>query len=154
MKSILTAAFLLLSASLVFAQSPEYQEKKKQQLSGPSPFEKELADPNNERILYSDSLLVALRSINPQLPVHILIVPRKRIPTINDITEADASLIAHMMLVAKKMAAEAGVADSGYRLVFNTNEDAGQSVFHIHLHLLGGMKTGPMVDQTWRNRNK
>jgi histidine triad (HIT) family protein len=59
-----------------------------------------------------------------------------------------------MMLVAKKMAADAGVADSGYRLVFNTNEDAGQSVFHIHLHLLGGMKTGPMVDQTWRNRNK
>ncbi|MFP4369071.1 MAG: histidine triad nucleotide-binding protein [Candidatus Kapaibacterium sp.] len=89
-------------------------------------------------IVYEDDDVVAFKDINPQAPVHILIVPRKAIPTINDLEEIDAILIGKMTLAAKKIAADKGIAEDGYRLVFNCNEGAGQTVFHIHLHLLGG----------------
>lgn len=148
-----TWIFLLLCYPvLLVAQTESYQERKAKQLAGPSPFQEEIDGAYPERIAYQDELVVALNSYAPQAPVHLLIVPRKRIPTINDLTDADSAIVARMFWVAKKMAADLGVAESGYRLVFNNNEDSGQSAFHIHLHLLGGMKTGPMVDQRWRNQ--
>jgi histidine triad (HIT) family protein len=90
------------------------------------------------KIAYEDEEVVAFHDINPQAPVHVLIVPRKHIPTLNDAVEEDQALLGKMMLVAQKLAKELGVADSGYRLVLNTNRGAGQSIFHIHFHLLGG----------------
>ena len=89
-------------------------------------------------MVHEDEQCVAFRDINPQAPVHIQIIPRKHIATTNDLGPDDAEILAHMLLTGKKLAASEGVADSGYRLVFNCNAHAGQSVFHIHLHLLGG----------------
>lgn len=87
---------------------------------------------------YEDDEIFAINDIDPKAPTHILIIPKKQIPTINDIEPEDAELIGKMVLVAKKIAKEKGFSEDGYRLVFNVNEGAGQSVFHIHLHLLGG----------------
>jgi histidine triad (HIT) family protein len=89
-------------------------------------------------ILHEDDEVVAFRDISPQAPQHIIIIPRKPIPSINDMTANDAELVGKLVLVAKQLAAQQGIADSGYRLVFNCGKDAGQSVDHIHLHLLGG----------------
>jgi histidine triad (HIT) family protein len=80
---------------------------------------------------------VALRDINPQAPTHVLIVPRKPIPTLDALTEDDESLVGHLFVIAQKIAAEEGLAD-GYRTVFNNGPDARQTVDHIHLHLIGG----------------
>jgi len=88
--------------------------------------------------VYEDDLVYAFNDIHPQAPVHQLIVPRKHIPSTNDLGQDDRSLLGHMILVAKSLAADAGISEPGYRLVFNCNEHAGQTVFHIHLHLLGG----------------
>lgn len=93
-------------------------------------------------IVYEDDHVVAFRDIAPQAPVHILIVPRKEIPTLNDATEEDKELLGHILLVARKLAAQEGLAERGYRLVINTNSDAGQTVFHLHCHLLGGRRFG------------
>lgn len=90
--------------------------------------------------VYEDSEIVAINDINPQAPIHILIIPKKQIPTINDLEESDAELVGKMFLVAKKIAKEKGIDKEGYRLVFNVNEGAGQTVFHIHLHLMGGRR--------------
>lgn len=90
------------------------------------------------RFLYEDDAIVAFDDLNPKAPVHVLIVPKKHIPTLSDLTEEDADLVGRMVLVANRIAAERKIGRSGYRLVFNCNADAGQSVFHIHLHLLGG----------------
>jgi histidine triad (HIT) family protein len=90
------------------------------------------------KLAYEDAEVVAFHDLNPQAPTHILIIPRKHIDTVNDVTEADAPLIGKLFLAAKHLASELGFADGGYRLVMNTNRDAGQSVFHIHLHLLAG----------------
>src|SRR4029079_4747613 len=73
-------------------------------------------------------------------PVHVLICPRKHIPTLNDVTADDAELVAYMFEVARKLAEQFGVAQKGYRTVFNVNAEAGQTVFHLHLHLIGGRK--------------
>ena len=89
-------------------------------------------------IVYKDDDVFAFRDINPQAPIHVLIVPRKHIPTVNDIEPEDAGLIGSLFLAARKIAEEEGIAEEGYRLVMNTNMKAGQTVFHIHLHLLGG----------------
>ena len=88
-------------------------------------------------IVYQDDLCLAFRDINPQAPVHVLIVPRKEIRTHADITDADRDLLGHMHLAAKKLASQFGLAD-GYRLVINCQEGAGQTVPHLHMHLLGG----------------
>jgi histidine triad (HIT) family protein len=88
-------------------------------------------------IVYEDEQCLAFKDINPQAPVHVLIVPRKVIPTHSDITEADSELLGHLHLVAAKLAGQLGIAD-GYRLVVNCKERAGQTVPHLHLHLLGG----------------
>ena len=91
-------------------------------------------------IEYEDEEVIAFRDITPQAPVHILIVPKKPIATLNDAGEGDAELLGRMMLAARNIAAGKGVAENGYRLVVNCNADAGQTVFHLHLHLLGGAK--------------
>ena len=88
-------------------------------------------------LVFEDDQCIAFRDINPQAPTHILIVPRKPIPTLNDLSEDDKPLVGHLFSVARELAAREGL-DSGYRTVFNCGEDAGQTVFHIHLHLLGG----------------
>ena len=88
-------------------------------------------------IVYEDDQCIAFRDINPQAPTHILIVPLKLIPTLDDLTPEDEATVGHLFLVAQKLAAQEGLTN-GYRTVFNCKEDAGQTVFHIHLHLLGG----------------
>ena len=92
-------------------------------------------------MVYEDEQCFAFRDIAPQAPVHILIVPRKPIPELNDLTEADEQLVGHLVMVARRLAAQEGLAE-GYRTVFNCGPAAGQSVDHIHLHLLGGRSLG------------
>jgi len=92
------------------------------------------------KIAYEDDRVVAFHDINPQAPVHVLICPRKHIPTLNDVSSDDAPLIAHMFDVARKLAEQFDVAQKGYRTVFNVNAEAGQSVFHLHLHVIGGRR--------------
>ncbi len=89
-------------------------------------------------IVYQDEQVVAFRDISPQAPTHILVIPKRHISTINDITEADTNLLGHIVLTAKNCADAEGLAEDGYRLVFNCNNAGGQAVYHIHLHLLGG----------------
>ncbi|MBU0655114.1 MAG: histidine triad nucleotide-binding protein [Gammaproteobacteria bacterium] len=90
------------------------------------------------KIAYEDNDVVAFHDINPQAPLHVVIIPRKHIATINDIEAGDAELVGKLYLAAQKIAADAGHAEDGYRVVMNCGADAGQSVFHIHLHLLAG----------------
>jgi histidine triad (HIT) family protein len=90
------------------------------------------------KIVYEDEGVVAFEDINPQAPVHVIVIPRKHIPTTLDIDAADNAIIGHLFQVANKIAGEKGIAERGFRLVMNTNSDAGQSVYHIHLHVLGG----------------
>lgn len=89
-------------------------------------------------IVYEDNEILAFKDINPQAPIHILLIPKKQIPTINDVELDDANLIGKLVFRAKQIASELGVADDGYRLVFNCNKNGGQEVYHIHLHLLAG----------------
>ena len=96
-------------------------------------------------IVYSDDWVTAFRDIDPLAPVHILIVPNKAIATVNDIDDADAELIGRLLLVARDIAKQEGIAASGYRLVINCNEDGGQEVFHLHMHLIGGRYLGRTV---------
>jgi histidine triad (HIT) family protein len=90
--------------------------------------------------VFDNEHIVAFRDIQPQAPTHILIIPRKHIPTINDVAIEDQAIIGEMFLVAKELSKQEQIDNSGYRLVFNCNRDAGQAVYHIHLHLLGGRK--------------
>jgi histidine triad (HIT) family protein len=89
-------------------------------------------------IIYEDERTLAFWDINPAAPVHILVIPKKHIATINDLEDSDAGLVADMYMTAKRIARQEGLSENGYRLVMNCNADAGQTVFHIHLHLLGG----------------
>ncbi|HEY7906441.1 MAG TPA: histidine triad nucleotide-binding protein [Wenzhouxiangella sp.] len=89
-------------------------------------------------IVFEDDQVLAFRDIEPQAPVHILIIPKTKIETLNDTKPSDELLLGHMVHVASQIATEEGVAEAGYRLVFNCNPNGGQSVYHIHLHLLGG----------------
>ena len=91
-------------------------------------------------IIYEDDQIFSIKDINPAAKVHLLIIPKKRINTINDVKNEDKDLIGSMVLVAKELAKKYKIDQSGYRLVWNTNSDGGQTVFHIHLHLLGGEK--------------
>jgi len=89
-------------------------------------------------IIYQSDELVGFRDLNPQAPTHVLIIPRRHISTINDINESDAELIGQLFVAAKEIAAQEGLSEPGYRVTMNCNAGAGQSVFHLHLHLLGG----------------
>ena len=108
-------------------------------------FSKIVAGEIPATIVYQDELVTAFRDINPQAPTHILIVPNKEIATVNDLTADDEQVAGRMLLVAKQLAAEEGIAEDGYRLLINCNEHGGQEVFHLHLHLLGGRPLGPML---------
>jgi len=92
------------------------------------------------KIVYRDDVVIVFEDINPQAPHHQLIIPQKHISTLNDITSEDNDLIGYMVQTAKLLAKEFDIAEKGYRLVMNCNPDAGQTVFHVHLHLLGGRK--------------
>ena len=89
-------------------------------------------------VVYQDRDVLAFKDINPQAPLHVLIVPKRHIATLNDLDDANANLVGRLYMAAKKIAQDAGFAESGYRTVINCNANAGQSVFHVHLHLLAG----------------
>lgn len=96
-------------------------------------------------LIYEDNEIAAFNDIHPKAPIHILIVPKKHIASVAELKDDDGVLVGKMILVAKKLAEEKGIAENGYRLVFNTKKHAGQVVDHIHLHLLGGKVLGPMA---------
>lgn len=96
-------------------------------------------------ILYQDELVTAFRDIHPQTPTHILIVPNQLIPTANDVTPEDEAALGRLFTVAAKLATQEGIAENGYRLVVNCGRDGGQEVYHLHMHLLGGRRVGPLV---------
>ena len=131
------------------SQSTEYAEKKAKALSEKSVFEKLVDRELPATILYEDEEIMAFVPLRKQAPVHILIIPKKRIVSVNEIKDDEAQLIAKMIIVARDLAKEYYIDNTGYRLVLNTNEDAGQSVFHLHMHLIGGKKTGPMTTQDY-----
>lgn len=89
-------------------------------------------------VVYQDDAVLAFRDINPQAPQHVLVIPKRHIATLNDLGPGDAELVGKLFLAAQEVARQAGIAESGYRTVMNCNADAGQSVFHLHLHVLGG----------------
>jgi histidine triad (HIT) family protein len=89
-------------------------------------------------IVYEDDECIAFRDIDPKAPVHILIVPRKEIPSLAEVTAEDKALLGHLLLKASEIAKAEGISDSGYRVVVNTNKEGGQEVYHIHMHILGG----------------
>ncbi|MFT3928880.1 MAG: histidine triad nucleotide-binding protein [Spongiibacteraceae bacterium] len=90
------------------------------------------------KVIYEDEKVIAFRDINPQAPVHVLVIPKQHISTVNEMQEEHAPLVGHMVFTGQRLAQAEGIAEDGYRLVMNCNEDGGQTVFHIHLHLLGG----------------
>ncbi|MDO6426885.1 purine nucleoside phosphoramidase [Thalassotalea sp. 1_MG-2023] len=96
-------------------------------------------------LLYQDELVTAFRDISPQADTHILIIPNKLIPTVNDIEVDDELTMGRLFTVAKKLAKEEGIAEDGFRLIMNCNQHGGQEVYHIHLHLLGGQPLGKML---------
>jgi histidine triad (HIT) family protein len=93
-------------------------------------------------IVYEDDRMIAFNDINPQAPTHVLIVPRRHIETLNVLEPGDDQLVGELVRRAAALARERGIADNGYRTIFNTNREAGQTVFHIHMHLLGGRPMG------------
>jgi histidine triad (HIT) family protein len=93
-------------------------------------------------VVYDDDQVLAFRDIQPEAPVHIIVIPKRHIATLNDLTPADAELIGCLHLAARQVALALGVADSGYRTLINCNRDAGQYIFHLHMHLLAGRPLG------------
>ena len=93
-------------------------------------------------IVYEDDDIMAFRDIDPQAPTHVLVIPKRHIATTNDLQPDDAELVGKMVLVAGKVAVDDGIEERGYRMLLNCNPEAGQSVFHIHLHVLGGRPMG------------
>ena len=96
-------------------------------------------------ILYQDELVTAFRDIYPAAPTHVLIVPNKFIATVNDLTEADEQIAGRMLLVARKLAEQEGIAEDGYRLIINCNQHGGQEFYLLHLDLIGGRPLWPMI---------
>lgn len=90
--------------------------------------------------VYEDDTVYAFKDINPMAPVHVLIVPKTHIASVNDVNEENSAVISHIFEVAAKLAKELGIAENGYRVISNCGADAGQTVFHLHFHLLGGKK--------------
>jgi len=108
-------------------------------------FEKIIAGEIPADVVYRDEQIVAFRDIRPAAPVHVLIVPVKPIAAVDDLADEDLVLVGRMVGVARDLARAEDVSEAGYRLVMNCGRDAGQEVFHLHLHLLGGRELGPMV---------
>ena len=110
-------------------------------------FSKIIAREIPAEIVFQDERVTAFRDINPQAPTHILIVPNKAIPTVNDVTPDDEHTLGHLFIVAKKLAAEEGIAENGYRLLINCGDHGHQEVFHLHMHLVGGKPLGRMLSR-------
>lgn len=91
-------------------------------------------------VIYRDQQATAFRDLNPAAPIHILIVPNKHIDSVNLLADEDEQLMGHLFITAKQIAAQEGIAENGYRLMINTNAHGGQTIFHLHLHLLGGAR--------------
>ena len=98
-------------------------------------------------MLYQDELVTAFRDINPQLATHILIVPNRHIPNVDDISDDDEAAMGRMLTVARRLARDEGINEQGYRLIINCGEHGRQEVPHIHMHLLGGSDVGPMLSK-------
>src|SRR5262245_17292462 len=111
----------------------------------PTIFSKIITGQAPATIVYQDDLVTAFKDIYPIAPVHILIVPNKEIPTVDDVTPEDEQMLGHMFVVAREVARQMGMAENGYRLLVNCRSDAGQEVYHLHMHLLGGRRLGPML---------
>jgi len=105
-----------------------------------SVFEMILNKELESEIIYEDDDIFSIQDINPVARIHLLIIPKKRINTINNLSDEDTMLVGKMIHVAKDLAKKYEIDESGYRLIFNTNDDGGQTVYHIHLHLIGGEK--------------
>lgn len=146
MRKILCCLWILTS-SILWSQSDVYLKQKAEKIAKGSVFTKIINRELPANIAYEDDEIIAFVPLRLQAPVHLLIVPKKEIHTLNDATNEDMLLLGKMIIVAKKLAKEKGISETGYRLTINTNEDSGQSVFHIHMHLLGGKELGPMVKQ-------
>ena len=101
-------------------------------------FKKIIDKEINADIVYENDNILAFKDANPISPIHILIIPKKEIPTLNDIAVSDKELLGEMFIIAQKIAKKLNINKKGYRVVFNCNEDGGQTVYHIHMHLLGG----------------
>lgn len=110
----------------------------------PSLFERILAGEVPADVVHETERTIAIRDINPQAPTHVLVIPRTRYRNAAELAGRDPDLLAELVLTARLIAEQEGVADSGYRLVFNTNADAGQTIFHVHLHVLGGEPLGAL----------
>lgn len=147
-KTMLLLGILILSlaGSAQKLTPEEYAAMKAGKITAKSPFEKIVDRELPATIVYENEYVIAFVPLRPQAKIHYLIVPKRRINTINDITEADVEIMGRLFLAAKAVAEKAGIAESGYRLAVNTNRDAGQSEFHVHMHLLGGEYVGPMTD--------
>ena len=107
-------------------------------MSGDTIFGKIIRKEIPANIVYEDDLCLAFTDVNPQAPTHILVIPKQPIPKLSDATPGDKELLGHLLLTVKQVADQAGLTENGYRVVINTGTDGGQTVFHLHLHLLGG----------------
>jgi histidine triad (HIT) family protein len=110
-------------------------------------FSKIIAKEIPADIIYEDDLVLAFRDIAPQAPVHILVVPKKAIATANDVAPEDEAVLGRLFSAAAKIAAAEGISQDGYRLIINCNEHGGQEVYHLHMHILGGRRLGPMLSK-------
>ena len=108
-------------------------------------FSKIIAKEIPADIVYEDDLVLAFRDIAPQAPVHILIIPKTEVATVNDVAPEHEAALGRLFVVAAKIARDEGIAADGYRLIINCNEHGGQEVFHLHMHVLGGRSLGPML---------
>ena len=147
MKIIIIYFFIASMSLSLYGQSDLYIKEKQDKIEAGSPFTKIVNRELPATIVFENQEMIAFIPLKEQAKVHLLIVPKKEIQTINEATDDDALLLGKMILLARNLAKKNGVAESGYRISINVNEDAGQSVFHLHIHLLGGNKLGPMVDR-------
>ncbi len=97
------------------------------------------------KVVYEDDLIMAFHDINPQRKVHVLVIPKKHIPSLNDLTPEDKEIMGHLLVKVPEIAKKLGIAEEGYRLIVNTGKHGGQEIYHVHFHLLGGEPVGPMV---------
>jgi histidine triad (HIT) family protein len=127
---------------MIIKTEPEHKERP---MAEETIFSKIIRQEIPTELLYQDELVSAFRDISPRAPTHILIIPNRLIPTLNDANEGDELALGRMMTVAAKLAKQFGIAEDGYRVIMNCNRHGGQEVYHIHLHLVGGKALGPML---------
>jgi histidine triad (HIT) family protein len=124
----------------------DYQANKAKRLGEKSPFEKIIDREQYANIVYENKYVIVFTPIVNQAPIHYLIVPKKRIATVNEAKEEYAIMLGHLFIAANTVAKKYGITENGYRLIVNTNQDAGQSVFHLHMHLVGGTDLGRAIN--------